>query len=210
MKSSESAFGIFSFSRNKNFEAVGIGEYGCESEYSISFCKGSFYVVVESFFSDSDIRNARKEFARYIENNIEEKGGIPEIFNNFRDKNSISNTEKYINGIISLNNILFISDENILDIGISGIGAYREYTISERSVRVILVKYNKNPERIFNNTISFFQKNNDYIDYSREQDIRIWKKNGKYFLLKKVNNYIICVFDVQKVKDGVNIISGLF
>jgi len=166
-------------------------------------------VEVESFMDTDEIRNARRVFAGYIANKIEEKESIPDIFKNLPEANSVSGSEKFINGIISLNNIFFISDENILDIGNSGVGAYREYNISGRNMKLILIEYKKNPDEIFHNVVNFFNNNDNYINYSKKQDINIWQKKGRgYVLLKKVNNNIICVFNVQNKDDGINIISN--
>lgn len=209
MKNPEAGYGIFCFGRQKDYEITGIGEFANESEYSISFCKGSFYVEVESFMDNDEIRSARKVFANYIASKIKEGGGIPDIFKSLPEANSVSGSEKFINGIISLNNIFFISDDNILDIGNSGVGAYREYGISGRNVKLILIEYKKNPDEIFHNTANFFNKSDNYINFSKKQDINIWqKKRGGYVLLKKINNHIICAFNIQNKDDGINIISN--
>ena len=210
MKSPESAYGIFSFSRRPEFNGIRIGDSGCETEFNISFCKGAFYVVVESFLQNNEIKDARRKFAENIENKIKEKGEIPGIFNTLPEEYGIANSEKYINGIISLNNIFFISDENILDIGISGVGAYKEYSVFGRNVKLIIVKYDKNQKNVFYDLINYFKESDDYINYSEEQEVNIWqKKNGRYVLLKNIENFIIIAFDVQEKKDGIYITNAV-
>ena len=210
MKNPESAYGIFSFSRRPEFNGIRIGDSGCETEYNISFCKGTFYVVVESFLQNDEIKKARRKFAENITNKIKEKGKIPGIFKSLPEEHCIANSEKYIKGIISLNNIFFISDENILDIGNSGIGAYKEYSVFGRNVKLIIVKYDKNQDKVFYDLFNYFKESDDYINYSEEQKVNIWqKKNGRYVLLKKVENFIIIAFDVQEEKDGIYIANAV-
>ena len=210
MKNPESAYGIFSFSRRPEFNGIRIGDSGYETEFNVSFCKGAFYVVVESFLQNNEIKDARRKFAENIENKIKEKGEIPGIFKSLPEEYAIANSEKYINGIISLNNIFFISDENILDIGISGVGAYKEYSVFVRNVKLIIVKYDKNQKNVFYDLINYFKESDDYINYSEEQEVNIWqKKNGRYVLLKNIENFIIIAFDVQEKKDGIYITNAV-
>ena len=210
MKNPESAYGIFSFSRRPEFNSIRIGTSGCETEFNISFCKGAFYVVVESFLQNNEVKDERRKFAENIENKIKEKGEIPDIFKTLPEEYGIANSEKYINGIISLNNIFFISDENIFDIGNSGIGAYKEYSVFGRNVKLIIVKYDKNQKNVFYDLINYFKESDDYINYSEEQEVNIWQKeNGRYVLLKRVENFIIIAFDVQEKKDGIYIANAV-
>ncbi|NVM04396.1 MAG: hypothetical protein HWN67_18880 [Candidatus Helarchaeota archaeon] len=210
MKSSESAYGIFSFGRRPGLNIIRIGDMGYETEFNISFCKGSFYVVVESFLQNNEVKDARREFAENISRKIKEKGEIPSIFKILPEEKSVANSEKYINGIISLNNIFFISDENILDIGNSCVGAYKEYSVFGRNVKLIIVKYNENQKKAFYDLINYFKKSDGYINYSEKQKVNIWqKKNGKYVLLKRVKNFIIIAFDVHEKRDGMYIINAV-
>ena len=210
MINSESALGIFSFNRRPEFNHINIGDIGYETEYNISFYKGSFYVTVESFFLNNEIINARREFAENIENKIKEKGETPDILKILPEEHGTANSEKYIKGIISLNNIFFISDENILDIGNSGTGAYKEYSISGRNAKLIIVKYDENQSSIFYNLTNYFKESDNYINYSEEQGIDIWqRRNGNYLLLKNIRNFIIIAFDIQEINDGIYIINSV-
>jgi hypothetical protein len=210
MKNSISAFGIFSFTRRSDSDVLNIGGNGYETEYNVSFYKGSFYVVVESFFQDENIKNVRREFAKNIAQKIKENSELPSIFKSIPNVNGVSYSEKYINGIIALNNLFFVSDENVFDIGNCGIGAYKEYSISGRNARLLIFQYNNNIDKIFNSVIEHFNSNYGSSDFLKEYFVNFWrKKDGKFVFLKRTKNFIIVVFDVQENIDGISILNLL-
>jgi hypothetical protein len=134
MDSSANAFGIYSFQRPAQGERIEVGA-DCVMAESILYCwKDRYYIKVHTFPDSAPAREAVKAFAGIIAKNIEEKGEPPALLQVLPPQGLIRGSEKFLHQKKILDNIYFLSEENVL-------------RLSEKT-NMILANYEKNAQKI--------------------------------------------------------------
>ncbi len=94
--SAKNAFGIYSAERYPGSQFMTIGAQGYQEEGALNFVIGAKYVKLLCFDCGEEAGQRLEFFAREVEKQAKEKGGLPEPLNYFPKEGLIANSEKFI------------------------------------------------------------------------------------------------------------------
>ncbi|MDH7511783.1 MAG: hypothetical protein QHH14_02425 [Clostridiales bacterium] len=94
--SAKNAFGIYSVERYPESRFLSIGAQGYHEEGTLNFVIGAKYVKLLCFDCGEEARQRLELFAREVENQAKEKGGLPEALKYFPKEGLVANSEKFI------------------------------------------------------------------------------------------------------------------
>jgi hypothetical protein len=95
-KSPTEAFGIYSQERLPDANYLNIGAQGYMDKNILNFLAGSFYVKINSYNTGADDQGVLQAFAKKIEENLDERGGLPSLLSSFPAEGKLRNSEKFI------------------------------------------------------------------------------------------------------------------
>ena len=95
-KSPTEAFGIYSQERLPDANYLNIGAQGYMDKNILNFLAGSFYVKINSYNTGADDQEVLQAFAKKIEENLNERGGLPSLLSVFPAEGKLRNSEKFI------------------------------------------------------------------------------------------------------------------
>lgn len=101
MGSPVNSFGIYSAERYPENNFIPLGVQGYLEEGALNFLVGRYYVKLLCFDCAEASGDTLKTFAQGILDQVEDKGGFPDLLNAFPHRGRIANSEKYI-----LNNVM--------------------------------------------------------------------------------------------------------
>jgi len=141
MDSSANAFGIYSFQRPFPGEKVEIGA-DCVMAESILHCwKDRYYIRVHTFPDSPASRDAVRAFAKSIAKNIKEEGSPPALLKVLPRDHLIPGSEKFLHQKKVLDNIYFLSKENVLKLSEETNMVLADYKMDEDKITLFVVEY---------------------------------------------------------------------
>ena len=144
MDSPENAFGVYSSDSVGKHWAVGKdASYGSGL---LRFWKGRFFVRMLCYPPDEEIEKVIRETGLKVAASIEGESARPELFLSLLPEDGfVPDSASYFHRQTSLNNIRFISDENLLNLGdeIDAI-TWEEGAPGEATLRMIALRYPTN------------------------------------------------------------------
>ncbi|MBN2011319.1 hypothetical protein JW960_18385 [candidate division KSB1 bacterium] len=127
MGDSSGAFGIYSSKRYPAADFIDIGNNGFRTSASLEFWKGQYYCKLINYETSAESDNAMLKIGKFIAERIKETGQPPAIVSLLAQNDGIKNTEKYFRTQLGLNNIHYISHDNVLMLSDSTQGAVVGY-----------------------------------------------------------------------------------
>ncbi len=190
MATSQNAYGVFSYSREKEDTTFGQG-----SQYVpglLLFWKDRFYVSLLFTPETEKAKQTAFQIARHIESSIKSEGPLPDILNLLPQTLLVKESIRYFRHHIWLNSYHFISNENILHI--------------DNKTEVILAKYGERELRqillllIYPNKSDAKTARNDFAASYLPMLLKTpyVKRNGKWVGCKLSENVLIVVFDAPR------------
>jgi Family of unknown function (DUF6599) len=95
-KSPTEAFGIYSQERLPGANYLNIGAQGYRDKNILNFLAGSCYVKINSYNAGADDQEVLQALAKKIEENLNERGGLPALLSFFPAEGKLKNSEKFI------------------------------------------------------------------------------------------------------------------
>jgi hypothetical protein len=95
-KSPTESFGIYSQERLPDANYLNIGAQGYMDKNILNFLAGSFYVKINSYNTGADDQGVLQAFAKKIEENLNERGGLPPLLSVFPAEGKLRNSEKFV------------------------------------------------------------------------------------------------------------------
>ncbi len=139
MGSSESAFGVFSHSREVIDTTFGQG-----SQYTaglLLFWKDRYYVSLMASYETEQARQTIFQMAHQIDAAIPQKGQMPKILSYLPQKNLVRESIRFFRHHVWLNSHYFISDENILHINQNTAAVLAKYHCADQKCILLLIQY---------------------------------------------------------------------
>ena len=90
------AFGIYSQERLPEANVLPVGAQGYIDKNILNFVAGRYYVKISSANTGAEDREVLQAFATKVEENLDEKGGLPALLAAFPAEGKKGNSEKYI------------------------------------------------------------------------------------------------------------------
>ncbi len=94
--SAKNAFGIYSAERYPESRFLSIGAQGYQEEGTLNFVIGAMYVKLLCFDCGEQTGQRLEIFAREVEKQAKEKGGLPEPLKYFPKEGLVANSEKFV------------------------------------------------------------------------------------------------------------------
>ena len=132
------AFGIYTF----DTEGEHISSAGQDATYAqglLSFWKDRFFVRI--FAQTEGLKETIMALAQTIARKIPHEGARPDILTTIPPQGVVPDSILYFRGMIALNNVYFLSHENVLSLGNGAEGVTFRYMQESESLRVIMVRY---------------------------------------------------------------------
>ncbi|MBI4243187.1 MAG: hypothetical protein HY606_03775, partial [Planctomycetes bacterium] len=193
MKDSESAFGIYSFKRDKILAPLEIGNEGIASDNVVYFWQDDFYVFISSF--QEGVKGGLMLMAKAISTKIGKKGNLPDILSHLPSNYRLHGSEKLISGIIAFNNLCHLAQDDIFDIDIKGVLA--EYELNQDKFKVLLLKYNNKADvqSAFEKLVKFYKEKVKEENILKQTADRLIVKDGAYYLARIKSTYLVVALE---------------
>lgn len=138
MGTPQNAFGIYSHLRYPHAPFARFGNEAILTDETLDFWKGRFFIKILAFEMATEIKEAMQRFARVMEKRIAESGDLPQILKALPEEGKIEGSEQYFKQQLALNNIRYVSDENVLKLGKETEGVTAKYKVGKDEVEVYL------------------------------------------------------------------------
>jgi hypothetical protein len=198
METPEDAFGIFSLEQEG--EVSQIGDKAFYSSGLLKFWKDNFFVRIMDISGDDKLKDAILELGGKIGKQINQKGKSPELLSKLPQEGLIPNSEKFFHKQIVLNNLYFLSTENLLNLNEKTSAVMADYSISKMSLKLLLISYPDSSQAKF--ALEKFCKK--YLK-TAPSDKRVIQKveEDKFIGLELEKSYLWITFEGKdKVKTG--------
>jgi hypothetical protein len=135
------SFGIYSNMRYTGADFAAVGNEGMMTPSSLDFWKGRYYCRLLAFDTDAETHSAMLGLGEALAGNIAVAGSVPEIIGLLPEDHRVARSEKYFTRPIALNNIRYISSENVLNLGDRTKGVAAAYEVDGMVFTVFVVEY---------------------------------------------------------------------
>ncbi|HGJ66838.1 TPA: hypothetical protein ENS27_15865 [bacterium] len=193
MTNSENAFGIYSLNRYKGANYVRIGNEGILEDATLEFWKGQYYCKVYSFNQSEEYQKIVADIGSKIASRIHDFGKEPNIIKRLPQDGLIHKTEQFFTRKLGLDNVYFISDENVLELDGQTKGIIAEYQLNDKTFHIFMVEY-PSPEK----AISAFDTYSEYLTKKGEiNEKKVYKVENRFTYIKLGGNIISGFWDVE-------------
>jgi hypothetical protein len=138
----EGAFGIYSINRYPEANYVDVGNEGTLAATALDFWKGRYFCKVYSFDMSEKYQNDVVNFGNRLASKIQEAGEEPLVLGGLPQDGLISKTAKFFTRKLGLDNIRYVSEENILNLSAKTKGVVAEYrTDDAANFQLFMIEY---------------------------------------------------------------------
>jgi hypothetical protein len=145
MNTSPDAFGLYSFDQEADTAGRGenltIGDKASFSSGMLKFWKGNYLVRVVDLNGNDQFKDVILEFGRRISSKIDEKGEPPFLLSKLPAEGLILNSERFFHKQIVLNNLYFLSTENLLNLSEKTSAVMGDYLLGKMKFKLLLISY---------------------------------------------------------------------
>ena len=192
MSSSGDAFGIFT--QDKDGEEVSIGEEAIYALGLLRFWKGNIFTRILASEETNEIKEIVMKIGMMVAKSIMEKSEKPNIINYLPPSGLQQKSVFYFHKLVSLNSQYFLSTKNILLFSEDTDALLARYKLNDSTARLLFIQY---PElEIADKAHSQFIQSYFVMKPNRSEKIQITKtEDQKFVSIKKVNNFLILIFE---------------
>ena len=132
------AYGLFSFYASG--EPMDLGAGGAvEPGRLVSFWQGRFYARVFAYGEAE--QESLSALARQVAAGMPEEGGLPELVTRLPQENLVPGSARFFHQKLSLDNLLWLGDENILNLSEQTNAVLSAYTYGNAQAQLLVVEY---------------------------------------------------------------------
>lgn len=210
MTNPDSAFGIYSLNRYEGANFVNIGNEGILVDTSLDFWKGKYYCKVYSFDTSQKYQNIVTEFGNSISSRIKDSGKEPEIIKMLPSEGLIPKSEKFFCRKLGLDNVHFISEDNIFNLDGNTKGIFAEYKLYDTGFQMLIIKYltKEDADLAFNNFSTYLSKNSEFV--SKNNESITFKKDNKYTIIKVNREFLVVAINIKTEKISEDLLNYTF
>lgn len=139
MSSSEDAFGLFSL--NQEGERTTISQEASYGFGILCFWKGRYFVRIIDMEGKDTRKNLIFNHGKSISNKIKNKGESPELINRIAQDGLQKQSTFYFHKNIILNNLYFLSKDNILNLSEKTDALLTSYKLNDEVLKLLLIEY---------------------------------------------------------------------
>ena len=198
----EGAFGIYSINRYPEANHVDIGNEGILTGTALDFWKGRYFCKIYSFDMAEKYQDDVINFGNILASKIQEPGEEPAVVGRLPQGGLIPRTARFFIRKLGLDNIRYVSEENIFNLSAETKGVVAEYQIDDtESFQLFIIEY-PSPEE----ADSAFEAYSSYLDgkgepvpideatYGKSKMVEV---DGKFAFVKVKDRIISGFWDVE-------------
>jgi hypothetical protein len=193
MNSSPDAFGIFSL--DQEGEVVFLGQKGIYSWGVLRFWKGDNFVKIMDISGKDDNRKTIFSWGKEILDKIKGENPFPNLLSFLPKDNLIENKVRFFHKQIILNNLYFLSNENVLNLNAQTNAVLADYKFDKGILRLLLIEY---PDS-FKAEEGFSQFAKVYLKMDNLQEKVVKTENGPIGI-SRMNSFLALVFEGKESK----------
>lgn len=204
METPQDAFGLYSL--DQEGEDVQIGDRGAYGSGLLKFWEGNYFVRITDMSGDDRNKVPILELGKRIETQIKVKGQQPELLSKLPSEGLIFHSERYFHKQIILNNLYFLSTENLLNLSEKTSAVMGDYILGKMNLKLLLISYpdTSTAKSAFEN---FCTK---YLKVSPSGNRVIHKvEEGKFVGTELDKNYLWLTFESKDEKATGNFLRNL-
>jgi hypothetical protein len=139
METSQDAFGLYSL--DQEGENVQIGDRANYGSGLLKFWKGNYFVRITDMNGNDQNKEAILQLGKNISQKIDVKGKLPELLSRLPADGLVPYSERFFHKQIILNNLYFLSTENLLNLNEGASAVMGDYLLGKMSLKLLLVSY---------------------------------------------------------------------
>ena len=139
METPEDAFGVFSLEQEGEF--LQIGNKAFYSSGLLKLWKDNYFVRIMDINGNDKLKGVILGLGKRIALKIDKKGKLPELLSRLPKEGLIPNSEKFFHKQIVLNNLYFLSTENLLNLDEKTSAVMADYSIGKMNLKLLLISY---------------------------------------------------------------------
>jgi len=139
MEISQEAFGLYSL--DQEGENIQIGDRANYGSGLLKFWKGNYFVRITDMNGNDQNKEAILELGKNISQKIDVKGKLPELLSRLPADGLVPYSERFFHKQIILNNLYFLSTENLLNLSEKTSTVMGDYLLGKMNLKLLLVFY---------------------------------------------------------------------
>ncbi|HVP37195.1 MAG TPA: DUF6599 family protein [Terriglobales bacterium] len=139
METSQDAFGLYSL--DQEGEDVQIGDRATYGSGLLKFWKGNYLVRITDMSGNDRFIEAILDLGKNISQNIAPKGKPPELLAKLPADGLVPHSERFFHKQIILNNLYFLSTENLLNLNEKTSAVMGDYLLGKMNLKLLLISY---------------------------------------------------------------------
>jgi len=201
MNSPENAFGIYSLNRYQDANYVSIGNEGILAGAALDFWKWNYYCKVYALDTSETYQKDVTEFGNKIASRIQTNGEEPAVIKKLPQNGLIPKTARFFTQKLGLDNIHFVSDENIFDLDGETKGVVADYKINESRFSLFMIEYSsqQRADLAFEAYTKYLTEKSKAVPIEAIPDgkAKMFESEGKFTLVSLKGQLLLGFWDVE-------------
>ena len=197
----ENAFGIYSLNRYQDTNYVSIGNEGILTGTALDFWKGNYYCKVYSFDQSDTYQKDVTEFGNKLALRIKDTGKEPAIIKKLSPNGLIPKTAKFFTKKLGLDNIHFVSEENLFDLDGKTKGAVAEYQLNGSKFPLFIIEYSSSQKAnlAFEAYTKYLTEKSKLVPLEEASDgkAKMFESEGKFTFVSLKGQILLGFWDVE-------------
>lgn len=202
MNSSADAYGVFSL--DQEGEKSNIGQMGAYYDGLLRFWKDAFFIRILK--AEGDSKDIIWKLGSQIEKKIKKEGKPPQLVSMIPSDSLIPGSVYYFHKQITLNNLYYFSDQNILNLSMETNCALADFQFSNDKLRLLLIQYpDTTKARIVEKNLKSI-----YSEKESFQENKIFEtKEKKLVGVDLTRNHLTLVFEGINAKNILSLLNSV-
>ena len=202
MTNPEGAFGIYSLNRYSAANYVDIGNEGIMSGTNLDFWKGRYFCKVYSFDMSEKYQGDVVNFGDRLASEILEAGEEPAVLGLLPQNGLIPKSARFFGRKLGLDNIRYVSEENVFNLSEETKGVVAEYQIGDSRFDTFVIVY-PSPDKAF----AAFEKYSNHLvgknaqllsaETANPETQKIFEVDGKFTFINLEEQRLTGFWDVE-------------
>jgi hypothetical protein len=197
----ENAFGVYSLNRYQEANYVSIGNEGILTDANLDFWKGNYYCKVYSFDPSEEYQKTVSEFGSKLASRIQDVGEEPAILKKLPQNGLIPKTAKFFTRKLGLDNIHFVSEDDLFSLTGNTKGVVADYTLNEGRFPLFIIEYpsQQKADLAFEAYTKYLNETSKAVPLEEASDgkAKMFESEGKFTFVSLKGQTLLGFWDVE-------------
>lgn len=209
MSAPKNAFGIYSLNRYQGANFVNIGNEGILTGPALDFWKGRYFCKVYSLDMSEKYQSDVIKFATNLAEKIQEAGERPSVIEKLPQKGMIPKTEKFFSRKLGLDNIHFVSEEDVFNLDGETEGAIAEYQLDNDSFELFVIRYpsSEKANSAFESYVKYLDEKGESVSAGKSN--KMVRMDGEFAFVEVEDQYLKGFWGVQAKELAESVLSTI-